>query len=476
MSKPLKFSLIFAAGVLALLVLLALVMRHFVSADAVRPRLEAVVSETLGLDLRVEGPMRFTIFSPLVLTLEDAHLDDEDAEIASVKKARVAVALGPLLQGKIRIKEVVLVQPQIAFERDQEGKFPFTDPRDAQEHQPALTLAKLTVSEGSLIFTDKKLGQTLEAVDCNLNLRDLHLPAVENSSDPRRYPSFTADLACAEFRHDDFGVADLSGALVADGATLDITEFTVQAFGSQGTGSLQGDFTGAVPRFQAEFSLPQFDVDRFFQTLASEQVAEGRMDFSATLSAQGDTRDALRRSLEGQISLRGTDLTLHGTDLDREFAQFEAVQSFNLVDLGALFFVGPFGMVVTKGYEFASIFYRTEGSTAIRTLVSEWEVEEGVTRAKDVAMATSQYRVALQGGVDLAHERFDDLTVALVDAEGCAIVEQKIVGTFDEPEMRKPHFLTTLARPALELLKRGLTLFPGVECEVFYDGSVAAPN
>ena len=99
------------------------------------------------------------------------------------------------------------------------------------------------------------------------------------------------------------------------------------------------------------------------------------MDFSATLSMRGKTVHGMKRTLRGQISLQGENLTLIGTDLDKAFSRFESSQNFNLVDLAAFFYAGPFGLVVTKGYNFASIFQGAEGSSRIRKLVSNWKVD-----------------------------------------------------------------------------------------------------
>jgi len=138
---------------------------------------------------------------------------------------------------------------------------------------------------------------------------------------------------------------------------------------------------------------------------------------------------------------------------------------------------GPLGLVVTKGYDFATIAQSGEGSSEIRTLVSDWRVERGVARAEDVAMATAENRVALQGGIDWANDRFDEVTIALVDAKGCVKVQQKIRGTLQKPVVEKPGLLGSLAGPAVRLLKKGSELLGGGgPCEVFYAGSVAAPK
>jgi len=46
--------------------------------------------------------------------------------------------------------------------------------------------------------------------------------------------------------------------------------------------------------------------------------------------------------------------------------------------------------LITKGYDFGSLFAGSGGSSRIRVLVSGWKVERGIAQAKDVAMATTR--------------------------------------------------------------------------------------
>jgi AsmA protein len=199
------------------------------------------------------------------------------------------------------------------------------------------------------------------------------------------------------------------------------------------------------------------------------------MDFSTNLSMKGKTTDEIVRSAGGEASLHAHDLTLEIGDIDKELSRYEFSQSFNLVDVGAFFFAGPLGLAVTKGYNFPSIFQSSGGSSQIRMLVSKWQIAHGVAQAKDVAMATKENRIALQGGLDFVNGRFKDVTVALIDEQGCPRVQQKIRGSFSKPEVEKLSILTSLAGPARKLLRQGENLFGG-HCEVFYAGSVAPPH
>ena len=200
------------------------------------------------------------------------------------------------------------------------------------------------------------------------------------------------------------------------------------------------------------------------------------MDFTANLTMRGETMHKIRQTMEGRISLRGSHLILNGRDLDQAFDRYESSQAFNLVDVGAFFFAGPAGLAVTKGYNFASILQGSEGRSEIRTLVSDWKVERGIALSQDVAMATKAHRVALQGRLDFVNERFDGVTVALIDNKGCIKAQQTIHGAFNKPVVESPSTLKALTGPVVRLLEKVGRLFPGGACEVFYAGSVAPPK
>jgi AsmA protein len=191
---------------------------------------------------------------------------------------------------------------------------------------------------------------------------------------------------------------------------------------------------------------------------------------------QGKTAHELKQTAEGEASLRGSNLTLEGRNLDREISRYKSSQNFNLVDVGAVFFAGPLGLAVTKGYNFGNLLVRRGGSSRIGTFVSGWKVERGVAQAKDVALATNKNRIALKGGLDFVNDEFADVIVAVIDARGCATMRQRIRGPFQKPVVEKPNVLKSVAGPALKLLKQTREVLRGGSCDVFYAGSVAPPQ
>jgi AsmA protein len=475
MPRAVKIILFAISGFVGLLVLLALALLFFVDANAYKPRLEVAASQALGMEVKVGGRLGFGFFPGLLITLEDAHIRNRGMDLVSAKEARLAIDLLPLLHEEVRISEIALQQPKITIERDRDGQFNFEKPEAVKADLPALNLDKVSLEGATLQYTDQQTGAGIEAVDCRLAL---YRPRLARGKSPEfiKNLSFTAELACGEIRKNDFTLYELTLTAVARQGVFDLKPITLRFFGGYGSGDIQTDFSGAAPAYRVVYALEQFRLEELSKVVSPQHIAEGWMDFSADLALQGKTLNELKQTAAGQVALRGENLKLDGADLDKKFDRYESTQSFNLADVGAFFLGGPVGVAVTKGYSIARIFEGAGGRSEIRQLVSEWKVEHGVAQAQDVALATPKNRLALTGGLDFINERFENMTMALIDAKGCALVRQNIHGTFQKPVVEKPGIFKTLTGPALKLLKKGRELLPGGECEVFYAGTVASPK
>jgi uncharacterized protein involved in outer membrane biogenesis len=475
MSKSLKTISMVIGALIGLLVLASIALHFFLNANAFKPRFEAAVSDVFGMEVKVGGHLGVGFFPRLRVTLNDVHIRNRGAEIATAKQARIGVDFLPLLHKDVRIEQIVLEHPSILIEKDRDGRFNFEKPEAVRGPLPDLGLAKISFSGGTLRYADKQSGAGFEAGDCSLDVSRLQLTGRDRPGIMKQL-SFAADLACGTLRTKDYAASDLKLSVAGQHGVFDLKPLTMRVFAGQGSGSIRADFTGAVPFYHVRYALSQFRIEAFLKNLSTQKAAEGTMDFSANLSMQGETVNKLRQSMAGQISLRGKNLILNGRDLDLAFARYESSQTFNLVDVGAFFFAGPVGLAVTKGYNFGSILQGSEGRSEIRTLVSDWKVERGVAQSQDVAMATDKNRVALQGGLDFVNERFDDVTVALIDAKGCIRAQQTIHGAFKKPVVEQQSTLKSLTGPVVKLFKQVGRLFPGGACEVFYAGSVAPPK
>lgn len=476
MSRSLRRILFAIGGAVGLLVLGALAVSLWLDANAFKPRLERAASDALGMDVRVGGRLGMGFFPGLHVTMADVRvLGAPGVVVASAKEARLWIDLLPLLRRQLRLRRVELTQPGLSIERDAEGRFNVERLKRAAALLGALDGASVWLSDGAIRYADRKSGEGIEATGFQLKVSRMRFTG-ERGPGLLKGLSLRAELACGEIRTKDFSLSALKASVEGKDGVLELKPVTLVIFGGEAAGSIRADFSGPVPAGQIRCSLPRFRIEEFLKTLSPEKAAEGAMDFSASLSMRGTTVDQLVRTAAGEFSLRGRHLTLVGNDLDRELSRFESSQRFNLVDVGAVFLAGPLGLAVTKGYNFASLFRGSGGTSSIGTLVSDWRVEGGVAQAKDVALATTRNRIALQGGLDFVNGRFVDVTVAVIDARGCVRVRQAIRGSFAKPTVEKPRVLTSLAGPVLKLYRQTRDLLPAGPCEVFYSGSVAPPR
>jgi AsmA protein len=227
-----------------------------------------------------------------------------------------------------------------------------------------------------------------------------------------------------------------------------------------------------VPKFNITYSDIEFRAEKMLSTFMEDEVISGPLKISFNISSSGSEWDTIVRNMNGTINLTGKNLLLNGLDADEMIDKFKRSQNFNLVDLGAVVLAGPFGLVVTKGTNFASIFVFNSGkSTIINQLASNWTISNGVFEIQDAAFTTKTNRIALTGFIGFANQNID-LTIALLDKSGCSIYSQQVYGNLDSPSMGKVKVVGTVLAPVTNLVDD----VTGKDCAVFYSGSVEHPQ
>lgn len=472
LSKSSKIILGAAGALVAIVVLLATVAAFVLRTDA-KPRVEAMASEALGMEVHVGGRPAIAFLPGLHIALADVHVRQHGADVATAREVDLGIELLPLLRKEVLIDLIEIRSVTINIERDQDGKLNVDTLSGTRRMLPALAVARVSIADTTLAYTDKQSGKEYQAAGCDLDGHRLRLSSGERPNLLKNL-SLVATVACRQIGTKDSAASDLRLSVDAQDGIFHFDPITMQLFGGQGSGDVRADFSGSVPVYQVRYHLAQFRLEEFFKILSPQTIGEGPMDFSATLSLRGTTAATLLPTVAGVASLHGDNLRLAIGDLDEELSRYESSQTFNPVDVAAVFFAGPLGLAVAKGYDFARIFQGSEGTTTIRTLSSEWQVERGVAQATDVAMATRKNRIALRGGLDFVNGQYDEVTVAAIDAKGCVKVQQKVHGPFLQPIVEKPSTLATLTGPTRTLLRRARSLLGG-KCAVFYTGSVGLP-
>lgn len=460
------------AALLALTVAALLVSR--VDLAALTQRLEMRLSGAFGLEMRVTGETRLNLWPRPRAVFTDVVVRDGEIEVLQVPRATAAIAWLPLLRGQVQASNLALTEPLLTVRRDPNGSFtphlkrkrPELEPGQAP---PPLPVSKITVEGGKVRFTDRITDSVAELDNIALVMGNLH-----RGADGRLV--FTGDLSAERLHVNRIEMQQLRGTFSTAKGVYRAAPMRGTLCGSNATFSLETDLSGVHPGWRLELAADSMSLEELFHSLAGRVLYEGEVDLRMNLSATGPGR--LVNHLDGTINVAGKQVVQHGFDLDGFISNLRKSHQVNPVDVGAFLVVGPVGTLLSRSFDLASLYrqLQEEKSQTIDRLSFDWEIENGMARAKDVALRTRENRVAVQGAIDLPQLHYDGITLAVLDSQGCAELTEKISGPLDKPSIQPFSMLNTLAGPLSWLLNKFQEIVDPGECRPFYEGSVAHPE
>jgi AsmA protein len=144
--------------------------------DSLKPRIIAAVKQATGRDLTLQGPIRLGWSLRPTLTLRDASLSNPPgftrAQMATLQRLEVKLALLPLLSRRVEIARLALEKPDIILETDAQGRPNWLfapEPRPAAppnavsggEHEPlSLDVSNMRIENGTLTWHDGRTGRS----------------------------------------------------------------------------------------------------------------------------------------------------------------------------------------------------------------------------------------------------------------------------------------------------------------------------
>lgn len=484
MSPGKKRALLVIGGIVAALALAIAAVVLFVDMNKYKPRIETTASGALGLEVRIRGEMNIALSLPPGLTLAGIEVARNGEDVLRVERMRVGLKILPLLLGRIRFRELEFVRPELSLRRTTSGPFDFErylyrPLRKAREALPGTfdRIDGISVTKGQISYTGTDPASRGRLEDLDLAIRDVAFPEPPGEESPRNV-SFAGTVTAARAAVGSAEFSGISCGITTRNGNYEIDPVSMQAFGGTGEGSVWVNLSVSTPLVQVRYSLAGFDIGSLFAASGRKRAfLEGKVDLSANLFMKGGTPDALAGTMTGDISWKGNDLTVLDFDPDLLLSASGKKKGVSLARMGALLLPGPPFTAAAGGLsalDDAVETGRSEGS--VRTLISAWTVKNGVFGAKDVALATTGHRVALKGGIDLPGERFDGITIALVDDRGCPLAGQTIRGPFRLSRIALATFAKTTGAHGEIPVAQSKEPVPGEECEVFYAGSVPPPE
>ncbi len=339
-----KRLLIVGGGVVGLLLVVLLAAPFLIDANSYKPEIIAAVKKATGRELAVDGRIDLSLLPTPTATVAGVKFfnvpGSKNPYMVEVKSVSVKVSLPALLTGSIEASEVILVEPKIVLEVNSEGKPNWEFAPSVAEAKPAaptpgsprpLSLGRLVIENGTLIFSDSKTGLSVVADKANFT-------AAVGSFDGPYSVKGEAILNGAPLKIDlSIGAKDASGhdtqlALEAAGGRLSF-KGTLSALGPgarlSGMVSSSADnlvaFVETLAKIagQPEPALPPL--------LAGKFTFDGKVEVSQTAVSASDFRMALGQdnasgsvsvTLKPGVAVEGK-ITSDKLDLDRWLATVE---------------------------------------------------------------------------------------------------------------------------------------------------------
>ncbi|HEY4167972.1 MAG TPA: AsmA family protein [Reyranella sp.] len=172
--------LIAAAGVVGVLIVALLIAPSFIDLDKYKPQILAEVKKATGRDLVIDGPVSLSLLPRPSATVSGVKFFNvagaKNPNMVEVKSITVRPSVFALLVGRLAVDEVTLIEPKIVLEINAEGKPNWEFAPSVAEAKPAaakpsspvpLSLGRLTIENGTLIFSDSQAGLSITAEQAN---------------------------------------------------------------------------------------------------------------------------------------------------------------------------------------------------------------------------------------------------------------------------------------------------------------------
>ncbi len=460
----------------ALIVIAAVVGALLIDINFFKPRLETAASEATGLDVMINGKIGISFF-PFGVSANDIRVSGRKGGILSLKKLKIGVEICPLLKKQLKITRCELVNPELTIVKEGDGKYNFenTENKIAEMRlRETFSLKEFIISQGVLIYLDRKTGGKIEFKEIVLAVKDVSI--ADSPGNIVRNLSFTGNLDCREVRNKDLKIDNIKTPVKMEKGAIYLAPLTMDIFNAKAEGDVTADKSEIDTVYRVNFKVPGLNLEKLQASFGTKKVIGGKGDLDFSLVIKEKKSRDLVGGVNGSFSLRGDNLILYTMDLDKVLSSYESSRQFNLIDIGAFFIAGPLGTFALKGYDYGDIYHQTRGGQSVITqLISAWQIKDGLAEAKDCALATYHNRIAFKGRLNLVTERYEHVTVALLDEKGCAKFEQRIAGSFDNPEVDTLSVVESLGGPISDLFKKAKRFIQGSGCEVFYNGSVRQP-
>jgi len=467
-------------GVILLIFMLGLalvVTKAVLNSASVKLKIEIAVSEILDMDFKIGGRINLGFFPYLWLAANNISVSLANDKIAFANQIKIDPHLLDLWFLKVHIEELDIHSPRLKFDPESIEKILALKGKESDDSDPveSLVIDSFSISKAKFFYSDEHT-----TVDLNeMNFGGGGVTLIENRKmvigdvvSFIKAIDFRGDVSAGQITAQAFKLENIKADLKGEKGHLTADPIEMEYFGERAVISGSLNLRENAHHVQMMIEMPELDLERFQKRSGAKDLIKGMIHLRGKFEARGADVDALLKDISGNFSIKGQNLTLKGIDFDNALDEFKKMRGYGFNDLTALVTLGPLGVVVSHGYNQLEILEKimtSTGDSTIQVLVSDWNVVKSVVTDKDVAFSTLRNRVVVKGSLDIPNEKFKNVTIAIVDPDGCIVNSETVDGPFKNPEVKDAGVLErTVIRPLKRMFE--------AECESFYAGSVQHPT
>lgn len=248
------------------------------------------------------------------------------------------------------------------------------------------------------------------------------------------------------------------------GDTLKIENIHISDFGKQNKGEVA---INLVNYEDIKINYNKLNLDHLIKFFDASLGLSGYINIDAKIV--GENIDA---------RVYGSNLNLKGFRVDDVISNFLDTRSIGLIDAAAFVALGPIGLLYTSAASLGQTLGGFRGGdTPLKQINVDVKLRGDVATMNDVAVATAENLIVVEGGADLKAEVFKELVVSILDEDYCPELQQAIGGTFSKPEISKTKaFLDTASAPVESLTSSTFQVVGVDTCKRTYQGLVKHPD
>jgi AsmA protein len=333
MKKLFKILLGLVAALVLLMVLAGVLLPYFFDKEDLKKAISAKVHDQTGRELSINGELDFSVFPWLAVEVSDLSLGNApgfgDQAQAQIGKARVGVALMPLLHRQISVDEITLDGLQLSLAVNQKGQNNWDDlssgkaPAQDGETEPGMfstqRIAGLNIRNANVEYKDSKSGSHYRLSGFSMKTGALGggkpVPLELQASLEDVVAATRADVelmavAAIDLKAEQYTLEDVDLTVALDledqkqsirirapqleldlaAQSLRLPEYTGELANLRADGTFSADRILDGPVFNGRLNIAEFSPVKLMQTLAMEVPATAdpqvlqSADFSAELS------------------------------------------------------------------------------------------------------------------------------------------------------------------------------------------------